>query len=205
MGLQGGMPWGRSPALLLTATPFALSSKVPVIVSEPPTFFTSGATIPSRRRRFCDAAERSRPSPESVSEPPSPTDANDSSALTTILARLQARELLQVGASELSEMVTFLLPISMGAVALYPVSGSSSITKTASSSPALLSRSSNRSSPGGRAMWPGISGGRAGGLPGGASGVTCGGDDGGEIVSPPPHAQHMTIESKPAMSKVPHV
>eukprot|EP00964_Phaeocystis_antarctica_P085933 scaffold54347_cov66-Phaeocystis_antarctica.AAC.1 len=89
----------------------------------------------------------------------------------------------------------------MGAETLNSLSGSSSITCTVG----FPSRTCDRSPPSCSSTWPGCRGGPAGGLPGGANGSTCGGGTGGDMVLPPPHAQHIVIEMKPGISKVPHV
>jgi hypothetical protein len=54
-------------------------------------------------------------------------------------------------------------------------------------------------------MCKGCRGGRFGGAEGGGKGIVRGGDVGGETVMPPPHAQHIAIESKPGMLKLPQV
>ena len=80
----------RSPSGLLTAGEFpSLLSVLPTIWSEPPLFSTSALLVLSCRRRLCEAAERSTSTPESESEPPAPTEANATSVLTSIFARLE--------------------------------------------------------------------------------------------------------------------
>mmetsp|Transcript_37410 Transcript_37410/g.94915 ORF Transcript_37410/g.94915 Transcript_37410/m.94915 type:complete len:82 (+) Transcript_37410:4502-4747(+) len=69
-----------------------------------------------------------------------------------------------------------------------------SFATAASSSPLL---------PVGRRTWPGIiGGGELGGNGGNAGGI--GGNAGGDCLLPPPHAQHICIERKPASSYLPH-
>lgn len=63
----------------------------------------------------------------------------------------------------------------------------------------------DRSSPSWSEMCKGCRGGRFGGAEGGGKGIVRGGDVGGETVMPPPHAQHIAIESKPGMLKLPQV
>ena len=189
-----------APVLVTTRESASVPSSLPVMVSVPPLLFTSAAVVPPAVRVCCrrasDAAERARTTPEIESDPPGSMDANGWSESTITVACLPPIM------KELSIMEMFRLPISMGREELKNWSGSSSSTCTVWSAPGP--NTSDRSSPACRAMLPGCRGGRAGGLPGGANGVVCGGDDGGDTVSPPPHAQHICNELKPGMSKMPH-
>ena len=189
-----------SPVLLRTRES-SLRNSLLVMVSVPLALFTSAEWLLSpaarrRRRRASAAAERTTATPEREREPPGPTDTKGSSVSTSIMARLAPP-----GARELSEIVMFLLPMRMVPLARKRWLGSSSITCSAES----LAKTSDRSSPPCREMCRGARGGRAGGLAGGGNGTVRGGGVGGETVSPPPQAQHISLELKPGMSKVPHV